>query len=44
VARLIIAYPLPSLGRTVIQHAWSLADYPSAWPPADAAGESAAPR
>jgi len=39
VARLIVAYPLTSLGRTVIQHAWSLADYPSAWPQAD---ESAA--
>lgn len=35
VARLVIAYPLASLGRTVIQHAWSLADYPSAWPPTD---------
>lgn len=35
-ARLVIAYPLQSLGRTVIQHAWSLADYPSAWPPTEA--------
>jgi hypothetical protein len=40
VARLVIAYPLPSLGRTVIQHAWNLTDYPSAWPAA--AGEGAA--
>lgn len=34
-ARLVIAYPLQSQGRTVIQHAWSLADYPSAWPPTE---------
>lgn len=34
VARLVIVYPLAALGRTVIQEAWSLADYPSAWPPA----------
>ena len=33
ISRLIITYPLPSLGHTVIQHAWSLADYPGAWPP-----------
>ena len=33
VARLVIAYPLTSLGRTVIQHAWNLTDYPGAWPP-----------
>lgn len=35
VARLVIAYPLTSLGRTVIQHAWNLIDYPGAWPPAE---------
>lgn len=39
VARLIIVYPLPSLGHTVIQQAWSLVDYPAAWPPAQAAEE-----
>jgi hypothetical protein len=33
VARLVIAYPLTSLGRTVIQHAWNLTYYPGAWPP-----------
>jgi hypothetical protein len=33
VARLVIAYPLTLLGRTVIQHAWNLTDYPGAWPP-----------
>jgi hypothetical protein len=35
VARLVIAYPLTPLGRTVIQHSWNLTDYPSAWPPAE---------
>lgn len=35
VARLVIAYPLTSLGHTVIQHSWNLVDYPSAWPPAE---------
>jgi hypothetical protein len=38
VARLVIAYPLTSLGRTVIQHAWNLTDYPSAWPAAEEEG------
>jgi len=32
VARLVIVYPLAELGYTVIQHAWNLSDYPSAWP------------
>ena len=36
VARLIIMYPLPGLERTVIQEAWNLLDYPSAWPAAEA--------
>ncbi|RPH95238.1 MAG: hypothetical protein EHM68_12950 [Lysobacterales bacterium] len=35
VARLVIAYPLTSLNRTVIQHSWNLTDYPGAWPPAE---------
>ena len=35
IARAVIAYPLPLHERTVIQHAWNLADYPSAWPPAE---------
>jgi hypothetical protein len=39
VARLVIAYPLTSLGRTVIQHGWNLADYPSAWPAAESVEE-----
>jgi hypothetical protein len=32
VARMILVYPLPDRGRTVIQEAWNLGDYPSAWP------------
>jgi hypothetical protein len=32
VSRLVLVYPLPALQRTVIQLAWDLADYPSAWP------------
>jgi hypothetical protein len=35
VARLILVYHLPSLNRTVIQEAWNLLDYPSAWPPVE---------
>lgn len=35
VARVVMVYPLSSLGHTVIQHGWSLADYPSAWPPTE---------
>jgi hypothetical protein len=35
IARLVIVYPLAGLGRTVIQEAWNLVDYPSAWPPAE---------
>jgi len=35
VARLVIAFPLSSINRTVIQHAWNLTDYPGAWPPAE---------
>lgn len=40
-ARLVLVYRLPELERTVIQHAWSLAFYPSAWPqtPGDDTGE-----
>jgi hypothetical protein len=34
VARLVVVYPLEGLKRTVIQEAWNLLDYPSAWPPA----------
>jgi len=32
ISRLVLVYPLPALKRTVIQFAWDLADYPSAWP------------
>jgi hypothetical protein len=35
VARAIIVYALAGLGRTVIQEAWNLVDYPSAWPAAE---------
>lgn len=35
VAQLVVAYPLTSLNRTVIQHSWNLTDYPSAWPPVE---------
>ncbi|MCC7463476.1 MAG: hypothetical protein IT480_13570 [Gammaproteobacteria bacterium] len=34
VARLILVYPLAERGRTVIQEAWNLGDYPGAWPAA----------
>jgi hypothetical protein len=32
---LVVVYPLPALRRTVIQTAWDLTDYPSAWPAND---------
>lgn len=32
-SRVVLVYPLPGLKRTVIQLAWDLGDYPSAWPP-----------
>jgi hypothetical protein len=32
VARLVLVYPQSGLGRTVIQTAWDLRDYPAAWP------------
>jgi hypothetical protein len=35
VARAVIVYPLAGFGRTVIQEAWNLVDYPSAWPAAE---------
>lgn len=31
VARLVLVYPQSGLGRTVIQNAWDLRDYPPAW-------------
>jgi hypothetical protein len=33
VSRVVLVYPLQGLKRTVIQLAWDLTDYPSAWPP-----------
>jgi hypothetical protein len=33
VSRVVLVYPLQGLKRTVIQLAWDLSDYPSAWPP-----------
>ncbi|MGH8034652.1 MAG: hypothetical protein ACREO9_05455, partial [Lysobacterales bacterium] len=39
IARLIMVFPLSSLGHTVIQDSWNLVDYPSAWPAADAEPE-----
>jgi hypothetical protein len=35
IARAVIVYPLAGKGRTVIQTAWNLVDYPSAWPSAE---------
>jgi hypothetical protein len=32
VSRVVLVYPLQGLKRTVIQLAWDLSDYPSAWP------------
>jgi len=32
IARMILVYRLPDRGRTVIQEAWNLGDYASAWP------------
>ena len=29
---LVVVYPITGLQRTVIQAAWDLTDYPSAWP------------
>jgi hypothetical protein len=34
IARVVLVYPLPGVQRTVIQTAWNLGDYPSAWPAA----------
>jgi hypothetical protein len=40
-ARLVLVYPQSGLGRTVIQTAWDLRDYPAAWPAAGAEPEAA---
>jgi hypothetical protein len=32
ISRVVLVYPLQGLKRTVIQLAWDLSDYPSAWP------------
>jgi len=41
VARLVLVYPQSGLGRTVIQTAWDLRDYPAAWPIAGTEPEAA---
>ncbi len=31
VAKLVVAYPVPALGRTAVQMTWNLTDHPSSW-------------
>jgi hypothetical protein len=38
IAKVVIVVPLTGFGRTVIQHAWNLGDYPSAWPVSEEEG------